>query len=130
MGRMAVSTSYHEVGGEVNEGLALGPAHETGWQAFLTSWKMAVILVVACVAGVIVILGSHPFSSESVSDRVSSAVGEPSVCTEVGAARVAGAQQTLYRCTVGLHARGSTRCFAISGDGIKQFSGGTRRLGC
>jgi hypothetical protein len=130
MARTAVPSSYHEVGGEVNEGIALGPAHESGWQTCLTSWKMGVILAVACVAGLIFILGSHPFSSASISDRVSQEVGEPSVCTEVGAARVAGAQQTLYRCTVGLHARGSTRCFAISGNEIKQFSGGTRRLGC
>jgi hypothetical protein len=131
MGRTAVSSSFHEVADGVGVAdAALDRRYETGWRAFLTSWKLGVILAVACVAGLIFILGSHPFSSASVSERVSDTVGEPSLCTEVGAARVGDAQETIYRCTVGLHARGSTRCFAISGREIKQFSSGTRRLGC
>jgi hypothetical protein len=131
MGRTAGSFSYHEVAGEVD---LAGAVHErrceTRWSGFLTSWKFGLILAVACVAGVIFILGSHPFASASVSERVSDEVGEPSVCTEVGAARVAGTQETLYRCTVGQHARGSTKCFAISGSEVKQFSSAGRRLGC
>jgi hypothetical protein len=31
---------------------------------------------------------------------------------------------------VGLNVLGSSKCFAISGSEIKQFSSGTRRLGC
>ena len=126
-----MSSSYHEVAAGVN--LARGPVerrYETRWHAFLTSWKLGLILVVGCFAGLIFILGSHPFASASVSERVSEKVGEPATCTGVGAARVGDVQQTLYRCTVGLHARGSSRCFAISGSEIKQFSSGTRRLGC
>ncbi len=126
-----MSSSYHEVAGGVELARApLGRRYETRWHAFLTSWKLGLVLVLSCFAGVIFILGSHPFASATVSERVSEKVGEPATCTGVGAARVGGVQQTLYRCTVGLHARGSSRCFAISGSEIKQFSSGTRRLGC
>jgi hypothetical protein len=131
MGRTAGSFSYHEVAGEVDlTDAALDHRYEARWSAFLASWKFGLILAAACVAGVVFILGSHPFASASVSQRVSDKVGEPSLCTEVGAGRVGDVQETLYRCTVGLHARSTSRCFAISGSQIKQFSSAGRRLGC
>ena len=131
MDRTGVSFSYHEVAGDVNlAGAALQHGYQTRWHAFLTSWKLGLILTVGCVAGTAFILGSHPFASASVSERVSEKIGEPATCTGVGAARVGDVQQTLYRCTVGLNVLGSSKCFAISGSEIKQFSSGTRRLGC
>ena len=103
---------------------------ETGWRKFLSSWKLGAILAAACVAGVIAIFASHPFAAASVSERVSKRVGESSLCTAVGAAQLANGQSTIYRCTVGMHARVRTRCFAISGQDIKQFAAGNRQLGC
>lgn len=102
---------------------------EHGWQRFLSSWKWAVILAVACVAGVFAIVQAHPFASSSVSDRVSAKVGQPAACTEVGATQVAGAHSTIYKCTVGLKAHRLAQCFAVSGSDVVQISG-TRERGC
>jgi hypothetical protein len=110
---------------------ARSPDHagETGWRAFLGSWKWGAILVAACIAGLIAIASAHPFESASVSERVTDRLGQPSSCTEVGASQVADVHSTIYMCTVGTKTRGSTQCFAISGGDIKQLVG-KRELGC
>jgi hypothetical protein len=109
--------------------LPLEDVEETGWRAFLRSWKWGAILALGCVFGLIAIFSAQPFASASVSERVSEKLGQPSSCTEVGAAQVGEAHSTIYRCTVGLATTGSAQCFAISGDDIKQI-GGNREDGC
>ena len=101
----------------------VGHAHETGWQRFVVSWRWALILAVACAAGLIAIVAAHPFAGqgESVSQRVSAAIGEQASCAEVGAASFAGGQSKLYRCVVGREEAGLVRCFASSGGGLRQF---------
>ena len=96
---------------------------ETGWRKFLSSWKLGAILAAACVAGVIAIFASHPFAAASVSERVSERVGESSLCTAVGAAQLANGQSTIYRCTVGMHARvrpGASRSPARTSSSSRQ----------
>lgn len=102
---------------------------ETGWRAFLGSWKWGAILAVGCVIGLIAIFSAKPFASASVSERVSDKVGQPASCMEVGAAQVGKKHSTIYRCTIGVAATGSQECFAISGRDIKQIVG-SRELGC
>ena len=104
------------------------PQLKTGWRGFLRSRTWAAMLVAACVLGVIAIANANPFASASVSERVSAKVGEPTSCTEVGAARVAGAESKLYRCTVSLRATGF-QCFAITSNDVRQLVG-RRKLGC
>jgi hypothetical protein len=103
--------------------------HESGWRAFLRSWTLGAILAVGCVLGLIAVVSAHPFASASVSQRVSDKVGQPSSCTQVGAAVLRDRHSTIYRCTVGLKTHGSTRCFAISGGDINLLIG-NRELGC
>lgn len=52
----------------------------TGWRGFLNSWWMAAILGAALVITLVGVLSAHPFSSRSVSDRVSDAVGQRAQC--------------------------------------------------
>jgi hypothetical protein len=104
-------------------------AEDTGWRAFLGSWKWGAILALGCVLGVIAIVSAKPFGSASVSERVSDKVGQTSSCTEVGAAQLAGVHSTIYRCTVGISLQSVVRCFAISGSDIRQLSG-RRDLHC
>jgi hypothetical protein len=130
----------HEWGGDVDlqavESVAAAPesptgdAHETGRRRFVLSWQWALILAVALAAGVIVIVAAHPFAGQgqSVSQRVSAAVGEQASCSEVGAATLAGGQSKLYRCVVGREEAGLVRCFASSGGGLRQFV--DSRVGC
>ena len=81
-------------------------------------------------AGVIAIVAADPFAGqgESVSQRVSAAIGEQASCTDVGAASFDGGQSTLYRCVVGREEAGLVRCFASSGGGLRQFV--DSRVGC
>lgn len=102
---------------------------ETRWQRFLHSWWLGGILVVGCGLGLIAIFGAHPFASPSVSARVSSKVGKPSSCTEVGATQSDGKQLAVYRCTVGLEASRVAQCFTVTAGEVRQLSG-TRELGC
>jgi hypothetical protein len=101
----------------------------TRWQRFFTSWTWAAVLVAACVVGLFLIARAHPFSSASVSDRVSSKLGQPATCTEVGATQVAGKHSTIYKCTVGLQKHRLAQCFAVTGGEVVQVSG-TRERGC
>jgi hypothetical protein len=105
----------------------LDDIRESGWRAFLGSLKFGAVLVVTCVLGLVAIVSANPFAAAGVSERVSARLGQPSVCTQVGATRVAGVNSTIYRCTVGvdIHAK----CFVVSGSDIKQL-GGNRELGC
>ena len=102
----------------------------TGRRRFVASWQWALILAVASAAALIAIVAAHPFAGqgESVSQRVSAAVGEPASCSEVGAASVDGGQSELYRCVVGREEDGLVRCFVSSGGGLRQFV--DSRVGC
>ena len=85
MERTAVATT--NVAGhqdsEVNDRVLSLP-NERGWRAFLVSWKLAVILAVACALGLAAIFAAaNPFASTSVSERVSSSVGSSAVCVEL-----------------------------------------------
>jgi hypothetical protein len=91
----------------------------SGWGAFLGSWKLGVLLVTTCLAGVIAILGASPFAAASVNERVTTRVGQAASCIEVGAARVAGVSAPIYRCTIGL--KGPVQCFVVSGQDVRQF---------
>ena len=104
-------------------------AEETGWRGFLGSWKLAVILALACVLGLLGIVSANPFASASVSERVSDRLAQPATCTERGATIGADSHQAIYRCVVGSKTRRSAQCFAVSGRDIRQL-GGRRELGC
>jgi hypothetical protein len=105
----------------------LHDVREPGWRAFLGSFRWGAVLLVACVFGLVAIFSANPLASASVSERVSDKLGQPSSCTEVGAAQIAGVNSSIYRCTVGRESH--TPCFVISGREVKQFSG-SRELGC
>ena len=102
---------------------------ETGWRAFLGSWKWAAILFAGCVGGLVAMFLANPFASASVSERISARLSQPAACVEIGAAQVADEQSTIYRCTVGSDRQGLTQCFAISGHDINQFIG-NRKVRC
>ena len=102
---------------------------ETRWQRFLHSWWLGGILAVACALGLIAIFSAHPFASPSVSERVSSTVGQPSSCTEVGARLSGGKHLAIYKCTVGLKKSRVAQCFTVTAGEVRQISG-TRELGC
>jgi hypothetical protein len=124
MGRNTVALDgVFETQGELEEPL------EVGWQRFLTSRVLGVLLVAACLAGVFAIVQANPFASSSVSDRVSAKLGQPASCTEVGAAQIAGNHSTIYKCTVGVQKHRLAQCFAVTGGEVAQVSG-TRERGC
>lgn len=103
---------------------------ETRTRAFLRSWTMGAILAVGCVLGVLAIVSANPFASASASERISDTLGQPVSCTEVGAAVVGDEHSTVYRCAaVGIEKRNVSRCYAVSGDDIRQLSG-RREFGC
>ena len=102
----------------------------TGWREFLASPKLAAMLALACVLGLLGIFSAHPFASASVSERVSDKLGQPATCTEVGATASAGHRLTIHRCAVsGTKTGGSAQCYAVSGRDLRQLSG-RRDLGC
>ena len=105
---------------------ALHEVRESDSGAFLGSFRWAAFLLVACVFGLVAIFNANPFASASVSERVSDKLGQPSSCTEAGAAQIAGVNSPIYKCTVGRESHAP--CFVISGRDVKQFSG--RELGC
>ena len=101
---------------------------KTGWREFLASPKLAAMLALACVLGLLGIFSAHPFASATVSERVSDKLGQPATCTEVGATASAGL--TIHRCAVsGTRTTGAAQCFAVSGRDVRQL-GGRRDLGC
>ena len=104
-------------------------ADQTGWREFLVSRKLAAMLALACVLGLLGIVSANPFASASVSERVSDKIGQPATCTERGATVTADSHQTIYRCVVGSKTQRSAQCFAVSGRDIRQLSG-RRELGC
>ena len=96
--------------------------NERGWRAFLVSWKLAVILAVACALGLVAIFAAaNPFASTSVSERVSSSVGSPAVCAELAAA------DGVYRCTLGTGKQSTSRCFVIADGDVKQYVSSRRK---
>ena len=101
---------------------ALSLPSERGWRAFLVSWKLAVILAVACALGLVAIFAAaNPFASTSVSERISSSVGSPAVCTELAAA------DGVYRCTLGTGKQSTSRCFVIADGEAKQYVSSRRK---
>jgi len=95
---------------------------ERGWRAFLVSWKLAVILAVACALGLVAIFAAaNPFASTSVSERISNAVGSPAVCAELAAA------DGVYRCTLGTGKQSTSRCFVIADGDVKQYVSSRRK---
>ena len=101
---------------------------EVGWREFLRSWKLAALLAVGCVAGLLAIFSVHPFGS-SVSDRVSEELGVAAACAKAGEAAVAGATSTIYTCTIATGTKSSTQCFVVSDGGVRQVVG-VREFGC
>jgi len=105
-------------------------ANEASWREFLVSPKLAAMLALACVLGLLGIFSAHPFASTSVSDRVSDELGRPATCTEVGATASTDQRLTIHRCAVsGTKTQTASQCFAVSGRDIRQLSG-RRDLGC
>ena len=90
-------------------------ADRAAGEAFLVSRRMAAILALACVLGLLGIVSANPFASASVSERVSDKLAQPATCTERGATISANSHQSIYRCLVGGKTRRSAQCFAISG---------------
>ena len=105
-------------------------AAKTGWREFLVSPKLAAMLALACVLGLLGIFSAHPFASASISDRVSDNLGRPATCSEVGATASTDQRLTIHRCAVsGTKTQAAVQCFAVSGRDIRQLSG-RRDLGC
>jgi hypothetical protein len=105
-------------------------ADGTSWREFLVSRKLAAMLALGCVLGLLGILSAHPFTSASVSERVSNKLGRPATCTELGASVTADSHQMIYRCAVvSMNTRRSARCFVVSDRDIRRFSG-RRELRC
>lgn len=109
--------------------VSLALASEEGWRAFLVSWKWAAILVVGCGLGLLAIFATHPFSSPSVSERVSDKLGRSASCVDAGQSQVTGVRATLYKCTFETKSGTGTTCFARIDGQLRQFSG-SRELGC
>jgi hypothetical protein len=101
---------------------------EEGWRAFLVSWQLGVILLVACVLGLLAIVTAGPFGSPSVSERVSDELGRHASCTDIGPADDAGQGSSIYRCRVGIRSGRAFRCFVVADGDVKQFVG--NRRGC
>jgi hypothetical protein len=104
-------------------------ADNTSWREFLDSRKMAAILAFGCVLGLLGIVSANPFTSASVSERVSNELGRPATCDKLGATLTADSDQTIYRCVVGSKTQRSARCFVVSDRDIRQLSG-RRELRC
>jgi hypothetical protein len=120
---------------EPNDGGALEPeeqahesAPESGWRGFLRSWKLAAILVVGCIVGLLAIFSANP-SQPRVSDSLSEKLGSSAACTKVGEAAVAGEATTVYRCTVTTSTKSTTQCFVVADGEVRQFAG-ARELRC
>jgi hypothetical protein len=94
------------------------------------SLTLGVLLLVACVCGVVAIVSTHPFASMTATERISETIGHPASCTKVGVSALTGESATVYRCTVGAGAHASAQCFAVAGERVRQVSGLSRRLGC
>lgn len=127
MSRAAVATT--NVGGhhnpEIDDVVLSLPDGERGWRAFLVSWKLGAILAAACVLGLLAIFtAANPFASATVSERVSSAVGNPATCTELAAA----ASSDVYRCRIDTGKQSVSRCFVLADGDVKQYV--SNRRGC
>ena len=128
MSRAAVATTT--VGGHINpenDDLVLSlPDEERGLRAFLVSWKLGAILAAACVLGLLAIFtAANPFASATVSERVSSAVGNPATCTELA---TGGASSDVYRCRIDTGKQSVSRCFVLAAGDVKQYV--SNRRGC
>jgi hypothetical protein len=105
----------------------LTPQPVEGWRAFLVSWRMAVILALGCVLGIVAIISTGPFGSQSVSAQVSDVLGKSATCN---ALESSNGPSNVYRCAVvsGSNAKSVTRCFIVANGDVKQFVGSRR--GC
>jgi hypothetical protein len=90
---------------------------------------MAAILGAALAISLVALLSAHPFSSRSVSDRISDAVGQPAQCSTAGETRLEGRNLTVYKCAVGREKHQVAQCFTTSAGEVRQLSG-IGRLGC
>lgn len=104
-------------------------ADNTNWREFLVSRKMTAILAFACGLGLLGIVSADPFTSASVSERVSNTIRQPATCAKLGATVTSDSDETIYRCVVGTKTRRSAQCFVVSGRDIRQLSG-RRDLRC
>jgi hypothetical protein len=120
------STNDVEQAAEASEPV-LAPQPVEGWRAFLVSWRMGAVLVLGCVLGVIAIISTGPFGSQSVSAQVSEVLGKSASCTELESSD--GPSNT-YRCTIvsGSDSNSVTRCFIVANGDVKQYVGSRR--GC
>ena len=114
----------------VQPGLSLEMVAPRRQRRVFDSLTPGVLLLVACVCGVVAILSTHPFASVTATERISETIGHPVSCTEVGVSAFAGESATVYRCTVGAGAHASAQCFAVAGERVRQISGSSRKLGC
>ena len=129
MDRAAVITT--NVGGvstpETSDVAQSLPLEEHGWRAFLVSWKLGAILALACILGLFAIFtAANPFASQTVSDRVTAAVGKPATCAELGPGAAAGS--SVYRCTIDTGKQTVAKCFVLADGEVKQFA--SNRRGC
>ena len=105
----------------------LTPQPVEGWRAFLVSWRMAVVLVLGCALGIVAIISTGPFGSQSVSAQVSDVLGKSATCT---ALESSDGPSNVYRCAVvsGSSSKSVTRCFLVADGDVKQYVGSRR--GC
>ena len=108
-------------------GPVVTPQPVEGWRAFLVSWRMGAILVLGCVLGVVAIISTGPFGSQSVSAQVSDVLGKSATCT---ALESSDGPSNAYRCAIasGSDSNSVTRCFIVANGDVKQFVGSRR--GC
>jgi hypothetical protein len=108
-------------------GPVLAPQPVEGWRAFLVSWHMGAVLVLGCVLGVVAIISTGPFGSQSVSAQVSDVLGKSATCAALESSDGPG---NAYRCTFvsSSDSNNVTRCFIVANGDVKQFVGSRR--GC
>ena len=125
--RTVVASSNDVDQASVAQGPVLTPQPAEGWRAFLVSWRMAVVLVLGCVLGIVAIISTGPFGSQSVSAQVSEVLGKSATCTAVAST---DGPSNVYRCAIvsGSSSKSVTRCFIVANGDVKQYVGSRR--GC
>src|SRR5688500_11136465 len=86
------------------------PRREQASSRVFNPLTYGVIMLVACVCGIVAILGAQPFASMAATERISNAIGHPATCAEVGMSVAGELSGAVYRCKVGSGKHRSIQC--------------------